>query len=82
MSEMAFSIVIPVYEKVNQLDVAAPLEMFGWRASYDHAKDIQISLAAEVRGVVNTYSPSAANGAGSLSVNHPSRLRLVQMLRA
>lgn len=61
---MAFSIVIPVYEMVNLLDVAAPLEMFGWWASYDRARDIQITVAAETRGVVNTYSPAAANGAG------------------
>jgi cyclohexyl-isocyanide hydratase len=61
---MAFSIVIPVYEKVNLLDIAAPLEIFGWWASYDHARDIRISVAAEARGVVNTYSPSDANGAG------------------
>jgi transcriptional regulator GlxA family with amidase domain len=64
MSKMAFSIVIPVYEKVNLLDVAAPLEMFGWWASYDRVRDIQIFLAAEARGVVNTYSPAVANGAG------------------
>jgi cyclohexyl-isocyanide hydratase len=61
---MPYIIVIPVYEQVNLLDVAAPREMFGWWAANDMSRDIQIVVAAEKKGVVGTYSPSAKNGAG------------------
>src|SRR5262245_12362959 len=55
---MPYIIVIPVYDRVNLLDVAAPREMFGWWSSYDSSRDVQIVIAAETKGVVSTFSPS------------------------
>lgn len=56
---MRYAIVIPIYERVNLLDVAAPHEMFGWWSSYDCSREIDIVIAAETKGVVSTFSPSA-----------------------
>jgi cyclohexyl-isocyanide hydratase len=55
---MPYMIVIPVYERVNLLDVAAPREMFGWWSSFDSSRDVHIVIAAETKGVVSTFSPS------------------------
>jgi transcriptional regulator GlxA family with amidase domain len=55
---MPYIIVIPVYEGVNLLDVAAPRELFGWWSSYDSSRDVHIVIAAETKGVVSTFSPS------------------------
>jgi transcriptional regulator GlxA family with amidase domain len=56
---MPYIIVIPIYEQVNLLDVAAPREMFGWWEDADKSRDIQIVVAAETKGVVGTFSPNA-----------------------
>ena len=55
---MPYIIVIPVYERVNLLDVAAPCEMFGWWASYESSRDVHIVIAAETKCAVSTFSPS------------------------
>lgn len=55
---MPYHIVIPAYEEVNLLDVAAPREMFGWWADADEDRDIQIVVAAETKGALGTYSPA------------------------
>jgi len=56
---MPYFIIIPVYKEVNLLDVAAPREMFGWWADYQQSRDIQLVVAAETKGIVRTFSPSA-----------------------
>lgn len=61
---MPYLILIPIYEGVNLLDVAAPCEMFGWWAAYDSSRDIRIAIAAETKGAIKTYSPAAPGGAG------------------
>ncbi|MBV9722570.1 MAG: DJ-1/PfpI family protein [Mycobacterium sp.] len=55
----SFTIVIPVYEDVNLLDVAAPREMFGWWDDSDNTRAIQIVVAAETKGIVRTFSSTA-----------------------
>jgi transcriptional regulator GlxA family with amidase domain len=42
-----FVITIPIYDKVDLMDVAAPWEFFGWMAANWSKKDVTVSLAAE-----------------------------------
>jgi cyclohexyl-isocyanide hydratase len=56
---MKYFIVMPVYEEVNLLDVAAPREIFGWWAANEMSREVQIVVAAEKKGLVTTFSPSA-----------------------
>jgi len=49
-----FVIVMPVYPEVNNLDVTAPREMFGWWDSSDPARNLQILIAAEHAGTIST----------------------------
>ncbi len=41
-----FNIVIPIYEGVDLMDVAAPHEIFGWMNTYWTEKTVKITLAA------------------------------------
>ena len=42
-----FDIVIPIYEGVDLMDVAAPVEMFSWMATLWHQRTVTISLVAK-----------------------------------
>jgi cyclohexyl-isocyanide hydratase len=53
----AFNIVIPIYEGVDLMDVAAPHEIFGWMNTYWTEKtgnSVKITLAAHKEGTVGT----------------------------
>ena len=41
-----FNIVIPVYEHVDLMDVAAPFEIFNWMGSYWKERTVKVELAA------------------------------------
>jgi transcriptional regulator GlxA family with amidase domain len=49
-----FDIAIPIYPKVDLLDVAAPHEMFRWINSYSASLAVEVALVAAHGGVVET----------------------------
>jgi cyclohexyl-isocyanide hydratase len=62
-----FEIVIPVYDEVDLMDVAAPAEMFSWMAPLWTARTAKVVLAAETLAPVRTrdgliLTPQAAFG--------------------
>src|ERR1700753_1019719 len=55
MTEKApFHIFIPIYKKVDLMDVAAPAEMFSWMGTKTPALDVQVQLIAATLDVVTT----------------------------
>lgn len=49
-----YNIVIPIYEGVDLMDVAAPHEIFSWMNSYWTDRTVKVTLAAAKDGVVRT----------------------------
>ena len=49
-----FNIIIPIYEGVDLMDVAAPVEFFSWMAVSWKVKKVTVSLVAETFDVVKT----------------------------
>ncbi len=51
---MVFNIVMPIYEGVDLLDVAAPFEMFSWMAVLWKERTVKIKIAAETVKILKT----------------------------
>jgi len=49
-----FNIIIPIYDGVDLMDVAAPVEFFSWMAVTWKVKKVTVSLVAEADGIVKT----------------------------
>ena len=49
-----FVIAIPVYERVDLVDIASPYEIFGWMAENWKQKNVLIYIVAENQGPVKT----------------------------
>ncbi len=49
-----FNIVIPIYEGVDLMDVAAPYEIFNWMGEYWKEKAVTVELVAATASVIKT----------------------------
>jgi transcriptional regulator GlxA family with amidase domain len=45
---------IPIYEKVDLLDVAAPYEIFNWMKEFDQTLNVEVYLIAAEAGIIET----------------------------
>jgi cyclohexyl-isocyanide hydratase len=49
-----FNIVIPIYEGVDLMDVAAPYEMFNWMGVFWHEQTVSVKLVAATKRTLKT----------------------------